>query len=60
MNTRDGSIEVGITIDPDGAVTNVLVTRATVEVKPWILDVEDGTARLSRRIDLDAHEGDDC
>lgn len=40
VNTQHGPIEVGVAIDPDGVVTNVAVTRATVEMKPWVLDVE--------------------
>ena len=40
IDTQHGPIEVGVAIGPDGAVTKVAVTRATVEVKPWVLDVE--------------------
>jgi hypothetical protein len=40
IDTQHGPLEVGVTIGPDGAVTSVAVTRASVETKPWILDVE--------------------
>ncbi len=40
FDTQHGPIEVGVTIDPQGALTSVLVTRATVEMKPWVLEVE--------------------
>jgi hypothetical protein len=40
VDTQHGPIEVGVAIGPDGAVTHVMVTRATVEMKPWVLDVE--------------------
>ncbi len=36
VNTIHGPIQVGITFNPGGAVTNVVVTKATVETKPWI------------------------
>jgi len=44
MDTMHGPIEVGITIDRNGKVTSVAVTRATVEMKPWILDVQQSGA----------------
>ncbi len=44
IDTQHGPIEVGVAIGPDGAVTKVAVTRATVEVKPWVLDVEQSGA----------------
>jgi hypothetical protein len=40
FDTMHGPIEVGVAIGPDGAVTNVMVTRATVEMKPWVLEAE--------------------
>jgi hypothetical protein len=40
VDTQHGPVEVGVGIGPDGAVTNVLVTRVTVETKPWVRDVE--------------------
>ncbi len=36
VNTMHGPIEVGLTMGPDGAVTSVVVTKATVETKPWV------------------------
>jgi hypothetical protein len=44
VDTQHGPIEVGVTIDPDGAVRSAQVTRATVEMKPWILDLERSNA----------------
>jgi hypothetical protein len=35
VNTQHGPWEVGLTIGPDGTVTNAIVTKATVETKPW-------------------------
>lgn len=40
VDTQHGPIEVGVAIDPDGAVTGVTVTKITVEMKPWWLDVD--------------------
>jgi hypothetical protein len=40
IDTQHGPVEVGVAIDPSGAITNVLITRVTVETKPWALDVE--------------------
>ncbi len=40
IDTQHGPVEVGVAMGPAGAVTSVLVTRATVEMKPWIRDVE--------------------
>jgi len=36
-NTRHGPVEVGITFRPDGTVASAIVTKATVETKPWVL-----------------------
>lgn len=36
VNTTHGPIEVGLTMGPDGAVASVVVTKATVETKPWV------------------------
>ncbi len=36
MITSDGPIEVGIAFTPGGTVSNVVVTRATARMKPWI------------------------
>jgi len=35
VNTQHGPWEVGLAIDPNGTVTSVVVTKATVETKPW-------------------------
>ena len=40
VDTQHGPLEVGVTINPAGAITSALVTRATAEMKPWVLDVE--------------------
>ena len=36
VNTMHGPIEVGLTINPDGTVASAVVTKATVETKPWV------------------------
>jgi hypothetical protein len=36
VNTMHGPIEVGLTLKPDGSVASVVVTKATVETKPWV------------------------
>jgi len=36
VNTAHGPIEVGLTINPDGTVASVVVTKASVETKPWV------------------------
>jgi len=33
--TQHGPIEVGLALTPDGAIRSVVVTKATVETKPW-------------------------
>ncbi len=40
VDTQHGPIEVGVAIGSDGAITRVLITRVTVETKPWALEVE--------------------
>jgi hypothetical protein len=35
-----GPIEVGLTINPDETIRGVVVTKATVETKPWVQAVE--------------------
>lgn len=35
-NTQHGPLEVGLAFGPDGAVTQAVVTKATVETKPWV------------------------
>lgn len=37
VNTQHGPLEVGLTMSPDGTVKQVVVTKATVETKPWVL-----------------------
>jgi hypothetical protein len=36
VNTMHGPLEVGLTLKPDGSVASVVVTKATVETKPWV------------------------
>ncbi len=36
LDTPHGPLEIGLTLGADGRVTSVVVTRATVESKPWI------------------------
>lgn len=36
VNTMHGPLEVGLTLKSDGSVASVVVTRATVETKPWV------------------------
>ncbi|HEY9016434.1 MAG TPA: hypothetical protein VIM84_15375 [Gemmatimonadales bacterium] len=36
VNTMHGPVEVGLTLDPDGTIENAVVTKATVETKPWV------------------------
>jgi hypothetical protein len=36
VNTMHGPIEVGLTLRPDGTVASAVVTKATVESKPWV------------------------
>ena len=38
VNTQHGPLEVGLTLAPDGSLSRVVVTKATVETKPWILE----------------------
>lgn len=40
VDTPHGPIEVAVGFTPGGAVRSVLVTKATVEMKPWVLDAE--------------------
>ncbi len=37
VNTQHGPIEVGLSLTPDGAIRDAVVTKATVETKPWVL-----------------------
>jgi hypothetical protein len=36
VNTMHGPLEVALTINPDGSVASAVVTKATVETKPWV------------------------
>jgi hypothetical protein len=36
VNTMHGPIEVGLTMNPDGSIASAVVTKATVETKPWV------------------------
>jgi hypothetical protein len=36
VNTVHGPIEVGLTMNPDGTVASAVVTKATVETRPWV------------------------
>lgn len=55
ISTQHGPIEVGVMIDPQGAVGSVMVTRATVELKPSIRAVEQsGALQRLRGLELDA------
>lgn len=38
VNTSHGPIEVGLTLNPDGSVASAVVTKATVETRPWVED----------------------
>ena len=36
VNTQHGPLEVGLALDPKGTVLKVILTKATVETKPWV------------------------
>lgn len=36
VGTLHGTVQVGVAFDPGGAVSNVVVTKATVGTEPWI------------------------
>src|SRR3989454_10314175 len=38
VDTPHGPIEVAVGLTPQGTVRGVLVTKATVEMKPWVLE----------------------
>lgn len=38
VNTQHGPLEVGLTMAADGTVRSVMVTKATVETKPWVME----------------------
>src|SRR5881628_2023700 len=48
VDTPHGPIEVAVGFTPDGTVRGVIVTKATVEMKPWVLDAV-GAGRGDRR-----------
>lgn len=37
VNTQHGPLEVGLSMTPDGAIRKAVVTKATVETKPWVV-----------------------
>ena len=37
VNTQHGPLEVGLSMTPDGAIRKAVVTKATVETKPWVI-----------------------
>lgn len=37
VDTPHGPVEVAVGFTPDGAIASVVVTKATVETKPWVL-----------------------
>ena len=39
VNTIHGPIEVGLTLGPDGSIISAVVTKATVETRPWVEEV---------------------
>jgi hypothetical protein len=38
VDTPHGPIEVAVGLNPDGRIRGVIVTKATVEMKPWVLE----------------------
>jgi hypothetical protein len=36
VNTVHGPVEVGLTLGPDGSIISAVVTKATVETRPWV------------------------
>ena len=47
VNTIHGPIEVGLTMGPDGRIASAIVTKATVETRPWV--EEAASAGLMKR-----------
>jgi hypothetical protein len=37
VNNQHGPLEVGLSMNPDGTIRQAVVTKATVETKPWVL-----------------------
>jgi hypothetical protein len=56
VNSPHGPIEVGLAFDPHGAVANAVVTTATVETKPWVVEAS-GTGLMKRFVGM--RQGDD-
>jgi hypothetical protein len=56
INTPHGPVEVGLTFGPDGAIASAVVTTATVETKPWVLQAM-GTGLMKRFAGM--RQGDD-
>ena len=56
IDTPHGPIEVGLTFGPDGAVASAVVTTATVETKPWVLQAT-ATGLMRRFVGM--RQGDD-
>jgi hypothetical protein len=57
VNNQHGPVEVGIAMNPDGSVRDAVVTKATVETKPWVLTaLKSGLTRRFRGM----HAGDDA
>jgi len=42
VDTPHGPIEVAVGFSPDGRIRGVIVTKATVEMKPWVLEAVAG------------------
>jgi len=40
VNTQHGPLEVGLSMTPDGVIREAVVTKATVETKPWVQAAE--------------------
>jgi hypothetical protein len=36
VNTMHGPVEVGLTMAPDGSIRSAVVTKATIETRPWV------------------------
>ena len=56
--TRYGPVEVGVAFTPAGAVSNVEVTKATRQTKPWVESVE-GSSLMKDLMGLTANSGID-
>jgi len=56
INTPHGPLEIGLTFGPDGAVASAVVTTATVETKPWVLEAT-GTGLMKHFVGM--RQGDD-